>query len=61
MWAFFHEDRKFVHLCSADAGDARVVYKSANLIETEAVLVVDPASVVSDGLGEHGGSELCVA
>ena len=51
MGSFLHEDRKFVNLCSAHAGDARVVYESAYLIETEAVLVIDPASVVSDGLG----------
>lgn len=52
MWAFLHEDRKFVYLRSADARDARVVYESAYLIESEAVLVIDPASVVSDGLGK---------
>ena len=60
MRAFLHEDRKFVYLRSAHAGDARVVYKSSNLIESEAVLVIDPAPVVSDGLWQHRRCELCV-
>ena len=60
MWAVLHENRKPVHVRGAHAGDARVVDEGAYLIESEAVLVIDPAPVVSDGLWQHRRCELCV-